>query len=808
MLTMSVHAAGEAPANTTSAAEADARARGAADEACRAATVAATSPPRELPAPPAHAAGDLAHDAAASPPPPEAPEALLGRRARRDCGGVLYEGVVTRVRFTQAYGTLWRVHYPEDDDSEELTWRELRDALLPAAPAAAVAPVAAAVGDDDAVALPPRRSALPVAPPVAHVLRPRAPGAMLARTQAQRSSSGGGSHAMRSQPPPARPLRRQYTGVYPRPSGYFSVQCRAQGRRHSFVTSGKAADAARAYDDIVRAHFPRPHVVNFPRPGTDEVQAVRKHADAATPRPAARQPRAAARRGSRAVKLTANAHAARAGRGAAPPAPAPAAREKRAAAAQHAATAPHGGAEQQLHRRDAAAAPTKQYKGITRVATGMFRAQCCVNANNVSLGFHDTAEAAARAYDAAVRAQGRRVVNFPRAGTDEVQAVANQIDHVTLQLAQQQSSQRAAAKPARMGPASRHPPSARAKTAQRAGGSNAAGAAQPPAPPLARGRYTVRQRAAVGGAGAAAEDNKQAPHHEAGDGAAPPPVAQAPICFRGVRCIPSAGGVNFTADLYISDKRSVVSVGRHFRTAEDAARAIDAEARRRGMLRLLNFPATDAERAAVARYMENPSAAAAATRRAEQQANAAAAAKKCVRPLKKRREDAHDDAGGGGGGAGASGAAAPVSRAKRARTEDACGAAAPLGAQHETVALPVSSHIAAAAPPAAPAANQAGAGGAAGAQHSDAAVSQLASFLRGITPPLSNLPTVLDAARRSGITLAHLASLAASSPSASQQLALDIATSALRIGAPGDQLAFALALAPLAQGISTGGAAD
>ena len=62
----------------------------------------------------------------------------------------------------------------------------------------------------------------------------------------------------------------------------------------------------------------------------------------------------------------------------------------------------------------------------------MFEAQITRGGIQTSLGRFCTAEEAARAYDDAVRKAGRRVVNFPRPGTDEVQAVKGEREEVTL----------------------------------------------------------------------------------------------------------------------------------------------------------------------------------------------------------------------------------------------------------------------------------------------------------------------------------------------------------------------------------------
>jgi hypothetical protein len=273
-----------------------------------------------------------------------------------------------------------------------------------------------------------------------------------------------------------------------------------------------------------------------------------------------------------------------------------------------------------------------------------------------------------------------------------------------------------------------------------------------------------------------------------------------------------------------------VSLG-GFDTAEAAARAIDDAARARGLPQLLNFPANAAERAAVAAYNAQPAVAVANAKRArlaEKPATAAAGVQRGGAPAPHKKPRAEEAPPGGKAAAkqkkaatctttrAAARASAHASPAKRRRVmqsasdddgedtgvvappDDAVVSPAAAAAAAAAAAPPTT--VAPAAPPVAPppAANHAGAG-ADHAEHGAEEVSQLLAFLRGITPPLSNLPAVLAAARGSRITLPHLAQLLASSSPASQQLALGIATSALRIDAPGDRMAFALALAPLTQ---------
>ena len=148
-----------------------------------------------------------------------------------------------------------------------------------------------------------------------------------------------------------------------------------------------AEEAARAYDDAAREAGRC--IVNFPRPGTDEVQAVKGEKEALTMQRAA---------GKRAPPRT----------GPLPPAP--------------------------------------DYKGVSIVANArtaaVFKADLKDGGVTKFLGQFCTAEEAARAHDVAARKAGRRVVNFPRRGTGELQAVKGQEDKLTL--AQHCAAQQAA----------------------------------------------------------------------------------------------------------------------------------------------------------------------------------------------------------------------------------------------------------------------------------------------------------------------------------------------------------------------------
>ncbi len=177
-------------------------------------------------------------------------------------------------------------------------------------------------------------------------------------------------------PPRSGPLPRapDYKGV--------SVDSTAQNAAVFKTTKGlgrfcAAEEATRAYDDAARMAGHR--VVNFPRPGTDEVQAVKGEKQDVT------LLRAAGER---------------------------------------------------LPPRSGPLPPASNYKGVSVNAQARtaaeFAAYLNVGITTTFLGSFCTAEEAARAYDDAARKTGRLVVNFPRHGTDEVQAVKGERDAKTL----------------------------------------------------------------------------------------------------------------------------------------------------------------------------------------------------------------------------------------------------------------------------------------------------------------------------------------------------------------------------------------
>jgi hypothetical protein len=83
--------------------------------------------------------------------------------------------------------------------------------------------------------------------------------------------------------------------------------------------------------------------------------------------------------------------------------------------------------------QQSAAAPPRKYKGAALKSSGKWYAQLSVPGMNVreTAGPFKSAEEAARAYDAAVRARGLTGVNFPLPGTGETQAVPRIVCAVT-----------------------------------------------------------------------------------------------------------------------------------------------------------------------------------------------------------------------------------------------------------------------------------------------------------------------------------------------------------------------------------------
>jgi hypothetical protein len=222
-------------------------------------------------------------------------------------------------------------------------------------------------------------------------------------------------HAGKLAPPRSGPLPLDpgYKGVYvdacARNAAVFAVSFHAGSVNNSLGRFCTAEEAARAYDDAARGAGRR--VVNFPRPDTDEVQAVKGESEETT--------------------------------------------------LLHAA----GTLLPPCSSRPVPPAP--DYKGVAVdvcARTAAVFVACFNNGARQQLGRFFTAEDAARAYDDAARKADRRVVNFPRPGTDEVQALKGELDTITLARHAAAAAQQAAGGACAAGsiaPVSKAPPSSK-----------------------------------------------------------------------------------------------------------------------------------------------------------------------------------------------------------------------------------------------------------------------------------------------------------------------------------------------------------
>jgi hypothetical protein len=411
----------------------------------------------------------------------------------------------------------------------------------------------------------------------------------------------------------------------------------------------------------------------------------------------------------------------------------------------------------------------RRYKGVRRSSTPgcspwMYSIMNPATKKKHTCARFRSAIDAARAYDERARALGITAVNFPRAGSDEVQ------DHYA-------SGRYGFARPGGGG----------------GGGGGIAMAAQAPAQAATammprRQPSLRRQRAAAarGAGGAAAQrdasssdddesssssdDDDDDGDDDGGGGRAPPAST-----FYGVH--PSRGG-RFVARL------RGLHMGTH-RSAKAAARVVDARTRAAGLLHLINFPETEAERAAVAAHAA-AAAAAAEGKEEEEEKTPAAAARGGAR--KRAREPSPNDDGGAAAAAAASPALATPAAAPRG-----------LAAQPGSGALALTPPATAAALTA-PAPAHAAVDAAADASRR-AAVAEVAAFLRGITPPLSCLPAALAALPHSGVSMAHLAAVAAAAVPRHADRAMIIGTTAdamhISKSNPFDRISFVAALLAL-----------
>jgi hypothetical protein len=317
-----------------------------------------------------------------------APAALLGRRVLRAFADGDAVGEVVGARATHAYGVLFLVRYHDDDDEEELTWQELHAVLLPAEPAAA--PPAGGAAAEGA-----QRGG-----------REAAAAAAAAAASAGEAPWGDAGAAAAAAPPAAPPQERHYTGVYRGLcNGRLYVSAKHRGVHLGHF--GSLEEAAAAYDASVRAQGGT--VVNFPRPGAGEEQAVAR----------------TRRIGSGSARALS------------PPPPEPEEAPQPPPQAEAQAVAPPLRAAPAAHRvlraRDAPdyaalRASARAFKGV-HCAGNAARGHCfyarvwqCGGAV-VSRGPFASALDAARAHDDAARAAGKRQLNFPRPGTDETRAV-------------------------------------------------------------------------------------------------------------------------------------------------------------------------------------------------------------------------------------------------------------------------------------------------------------------------------------------------------------------------------------------------
>jgi hypothetical protein len=624
-----------------------------------------------------------------------------------------FDGSVVSWRDHPAFGRVWLIRY-DDGDQQEADWPQLRKLLRP--------PLAAAHA--------PAHGSAPL--PGAHA--PRAPAAHALDALSDKEDAEETAHAPHQAACAPAAADAAATATEPRKFKGVSVDMKKAGAWRMDIGSipritihglPDAETAARKYDDIMRGRGCK--LLNFPRPGSDEVQAVAGKAAWETLARAGvcaekevQQPRrlpppsvATTRTARTALLSVTERMKLQPSSCALPVLPPPAAAARAGLPPRTAAKLSGGGG----------ATPAV---GCAAVKTGFLGVYARPSVAGFTARFPDgrylgggsfaTAEAAARAHDAEARLRGAlHRINFP-----------------------ENAAERAAAEEyKRLG---RHKWCA-------LHGSGAAAAVVPLATPLPRKRDpSAQKRARVeddgGAAGACSGDDAAA-------AAAPHPMFLHGYC--GVSKSPLGG--TFRAHFPLPGGTRGY-LGHNFGTAEDAARAHDEEARSRGALHRINFPMDAAERVASAEYRRVGPSAYHVLQRSRAATGAAAAAAplptaaprkrglppraqqlagsahKQARVQKQEEEKEEDDESGGDFAAVASysdmdadAAPAPARSARKDRRQLSAAALVPVP--------PLPAPFAAAAPAVpAPAAARA-----AGAAQSE--LQRVEAFLRGIRPPLS-----------------------------------------------------------------------
>jgi hypothetical protein len=308
-------------------------------------------------------------------PTGKAAAALAGRAVLRRFEAGLFRGTVLAARRTRKWGTLWAIRY-SDGDAEEMDWSELREVLQPAWPPVP-APAAAAQQQQQEE----RQEHQRLQRKRASGKQKRARGAAGAPRHAP---AGAAAAAAAGGALPAAPPAPRFKGVSAMGKHVFrariysphDARAGSDGKVHLGHFDSEAA-AARAHDAAARALGLLQ--VNFPRPGSAEVQA-------------ALRPRTS----SKALRSTA--------------AVTPKKKQPR--------PRPRGKPTQ----AQAQAQAPRRFKGVY-ASRGRWVAHATVpGLGTQRLGTFGSAEEAARAYDDSARARGKLEVNFPRPRSREVRA--------------------------------------------------------------------------------------------------------------------------------------------------------------------------------------------------------------------------------------------------------------------------------------------------------------------------------------------------------------------------------------------------